>query len=130
MVYLPDCDRAGHAFGWMSAPYLSAASEVDTAIGLLADSATDSLLIVLADHGGGGVHPTEHDEPHPLNDAIPMVLAGPHVRRHRVITEPTSLLDVPPTVLWALNVTIPASYEGTVIHQAFAPARDVEAVAV
>jgi len=130
MVYLPDCDRAGHAFGWMSAPYLTAASEVDTAIGMLAESAGDSLMIILADHGGGGVHATEHDEPHVLNDAIPLVLAGPHVRRHRVIAERTSLLDVPPTILWSLGVTVPACYEGTVIHQAFAPARTVEAVAV
>ena len=34
-VYLPDCDEAGHAHGWMSARYLEAAAEVDAAIGLL-----------------------------------------------------------------------------------------------
>jgi predicted AlkP superfamily pyrophosphatase or phosphodiesterase len=130
MVYLPDCDRAGHAFGWMSAPYLSAAGDIDAAVGILSASTDDSLVIVVADHGGGGIHPTDHDEPHPLNDRIPLVLAGPHVRRHKVITEHTSLLDLPPTILWALGVDVPLCYEGTVIHQAFAPARPVEAMAV
>jgi hypothetical protein len=47
-----------------------------------------------------------------------------------VITEHTSILDVPPTILWALGVEVPQCYGGTVLHQAFAPARAVEALAV
>jgi predicted AlkP superfamily pyrophosphatase or phosphodiesterase len=122
MLYLPDCDRAGHAFGWMSAPYLEAASEVDAAIGMLSVWAHDAVMIVLADHGGGGVHPTDHDLPHPVNDAIPLVLAGASVRRHALISAPTSLLDVPPTILSALGLPVPECYEGRVLHEAFVPA--------
>jgi len=58
------------------------------------------------------------------------VFAGPHVRRRRVIAERASLLDLPPTILWSLGVAVPLSYEGVVIHQAFSPARAVEALAV
>ncbi|MFI5207645.1 MAG: alkaline phosphatase family protein [Gemmatimonadales bacterium] len=122
-VYLPDCDRTGHAHGWMSPAYLEAASEVDAAVACLAAETgivDEGLLIVLADHGGGGVAPTDHDAPHPLNDAIPLMLAGEGVRRHHVITRPVSLLDVPATVLDWFGVPVPECYEGTPLHDAFA----------
>ncbi len=121
-VYLPDCDRAGHAHGWMSDPYLQAAAGVDAAVHHLAVQTgilDDGLLIVLADHGGGGVAPTDHDAPHPLNDAIPLVLAGHDVRRHQTITRPVSLLDVPATVLDWFGIAVPECYEGTALRDAF-----------
>jgi predicted AlkP superfamily pyrophosphatase or phosphodiesterase len=118
-IYLPDCDRTGHASGWMSPEYFAAASRVDSAIGALAERLGDTLLIVLADHGGGGVSPNDHDAPHELNDRIPLVLAGPGVRRHCTITRDVSLLDVPPTVLHWFGVPAPASYEGRALLDAF-----------
>lgn len=120
-VYLNDCDQAGHRSGWMSDDYLAAASEVDAAIGLLADLADDSLFIVVADHGGGGVTPRDHHEPHPVNDHIPLVLAGPSVTRRHQLTRAVSLLDLPPTLLWWFGLEIPPSYEGRVLAEAFAP---------
>jgi len=122
-VYLPECDRAGHAHGWMSDAYLRAAAEVDAAIGALASWTEDALLLITADHGGGGVTPTDHDEPHPVNDHIPLVLAGPGVTRRHQLTRAVSLLDVPPTVLWRFGVEVPACYEGAPLTDAFA--RDV-----
>jgi hypothetical protein len=119
VVYLPDCDRAGHTHGWMSPPYLYAVREVDTAVGLLADVAEDSLLVVVSDHGGGGVSPRDHDLPHPLNDEIAFVLAGPGVTRHHALARLVSILDVPPTVLHWFGVDVPESYEGRVITEAF-----------
>ena len=118
-VYLPDCDRAGHAHGWMSPAYLAAAQEVDACIGALSSWTEDALFIVTADHGGGGVRPNEHDDPHPVNDAIPLVLAGPGVARHHRVTRPVSLLDLPTTILWWFGVEVPASYEGLPIADAF-----------
>jgi len=120
-VYLPDCDRAGHAHGWMSQPYLRAAGEVDAAIGALASWTEDALLLIAADHGGGGVTPTDHDEPHPVNDHIPLVLAGKDVTRRHQLTRPVSLLDIPATVLWRLGADVPACYEGAPLTDAFAP---------
>jgi hypothetical protein len=118
-VYLPDCDRAGHAAGWMSAPYLRAAAEVDAAVSLFVSGLDDATLMVVSDHGGGGADPRDHDVAHPLNDAIPLVIAGRGVRRHRILADPISLLDVPATILWHLGVAVPEVYEGRPIREAF-----------
>jgi arylsulfatase A-like enzyme len=119
IVYLPDCDRAGHRHGWMSAPYLRAAADLDAAVGLFATGLGNGTLIALADHGGGGVTARGHDEPHATNDWIPLVIAGRGVRRQRVLGEPVSLLDLPPTILWRLGVPVPPCYEGQVLRDAF-----------
>lgn len=127
-VYLPGCDRGGHAHGWMSKPYLEAASEVDAAVGALAAWTSDTVFIVTADHGGGGVTPTEHDEPHPENDHIPLIVAGPGVTRRHQLTRPVSLLDVPATVLWWFGVPVPQIYEGRPLTDAFVQVPDAAAV--
>ena len=130
IVYVNDCDRAGHASGWMSEPYLRAVAEADAAVAQLRACAADSLLVVLADHGGGGVEPTDHDAPHPVNDRIPLVLAGPRIKRRHVLRQPASILDVPPTLLWHLGVDVPPDYEGRVLRDAFTAAPEaVDAVA-
>ena len=118
-VYLPDCDQAGHAHGWMSPPYLEAVAAVDDAVGRLVQTADDALLLVVADHGGGGVTPTDHDAPHPLNDRIPLIMTGPGVRRATLAGE-VSLLDVPPTLLAWFDLPIPEGYEGRALTEAFA----------
>ncbi len=129
IVYVNDCDRAGHAEGWMSGRYLHAVHEVDAAVARLRACAADSLFLVLADHGGGGVEPRDHDAPHPVNDRIPLVLAGPRIRRRHVLRRPVSLLDVPPTILWYLGIEPPAGYEGGVLYDAFVAAEALDAVA-
>jgi phosphopentomutase len=118
-VYLPDCDRAGHAHGWMSPQYLRVAAELDAAIAAFASSVGNGTLIVVADHGGGGVRPRDHDLPHPLNDRIPLVIAGRGVRHREVLPGPISLLDVPATILWRLDVPVPECYEGRPLREAF-----------
>jgi predicted AlkP superfamily pyrophosphatase or phosphodiesterase len=118
-LYLPDCDRAGHADGWMSDPYLEAAAEVDAAIGALSEWTEEVTFIVTADHGGGGVRAREHDDPHPVNDHIPLVLAGPGVARRHQLTRPVSLLDLPATILWWFGVDVPGCYEGRPLTEAF-----------
>lgn len=118
-VYLNDCDHAGHAHGWMSPQYRAAAAELDAAIGVLADLTEHSLLIVMADHGGGGVSLHDHAEPHPTNDHIPLILTGPDVTRRHQLTRPISLLDIPPTLLWWFGLEVPVVYEGRILSQAF-----------
>jgi phosphopentomutase len=124
-LHWPDADRAGHAHGWMSDEYVRAAHRMDQALGLLAALADvehdeGTLLIALADHGGGGAKPRCHDSDHPLDRTIPLLLAGPAVVGEELY-EP-SLLDVPATVLWALGVPLPASYTGRPLYEAFTPA--------
>jgi hypothetical protein len=118
-LYLPDCDRAGHAHGWMSDPYLAAAAEVDAAIGTLAEWTDRAVFIVTADHGGGGVRVDDHDEPHPVNDHIPLFVAGPGVTRRHQLTRAISLLDIPATVLWWFALPVPEGYEGRPLVEAF-----------
>lgn len=128
-VYLPDCDTAGHEHGWMSDRYLEAAAEVDAAIGLLSPRVDEALVVVVADHGGGGVIATEHHHPHPVNERIPLVLAGPGVAREHRLEGPVSLLDVSATVLWWFGSPVPHVYEGRPLLEAFAPVLTTEALA-
>jgi predicted AlkP superfamily pyrophosphatase or phosphodiesterase len=122
VLYLNDCDRAGHSEGWMSPWYLSEAARLDDAIAVLTPllDRADTLLIIVADHGGGGIVPHDHEGDHPLNLRIPLILAGTGVHPATRSQRPASLLDVPPTILTALGVSVPANYEGRVLTEAFA----------
>lgn len=121
VVYLNDADLAGHTWGWMSPAYLRAVAAIDRAFEPLDGCPGDpeTLFIFTADHGGGGVHPTDHDAPHPLNDGIPLALVGGRIAPGQVGDEPVGLLDIPPTVLHGFGGTAPARYAGRVIHEAF-----------
>lgn len=123
VLYLNDADLAGHGWGWMSPAYLAAAAAIDRGLGFLdrASGEPDVLTIVTADHGGGGVLPTDHDEPHPVNDEIPLCLLGGRVAAGETGLEPATLLDVPPTVLYGFGVRQPREYAGRVLHEAFEP---------
>ncbi len=121
VVYLNDTDLAGHAGGWMSGPYLQAAARLDRAVARLAPltRARDTLLMVTADHGGGGVDPCDHDALHPLNRRIPLIVTGGGIAAGQVGRLPTHLLDIPPTVLHGFGGASPAQYAGRVLHEAF-----------
>ena len=123
LVHLPDADRAGHEHGWMSDEYLVAAQRLDDALGLISafghvDDDPAVVLIALADHGGGGSDPRDHNSSHPMDTTIPLLLSGGCVRP-TFLPPSTSLLDVPPTVLWSLGVPIPQSYAGKPLLEAF-----------
>ena len=99
----------------------------DRAVEILSADLHDTLVIVVADHGGGGVEATEHHHHHPLNERIPLVLAGSDVARRHRLTDPVSLLDVPATVLWWLGLPVPRVYEGRPLLEAFVPVLAFEA---
>ena len=121
VLYLNDADLAGHAWGWMSPAYLQAARTIDRALQQLEQVADDpdTLVILMADHGGGGVLAQDHDHPHPVNEGIPVGMVGGRVIPGLVSPEPVRLLDIPPTVLSGFGGTAPAEYEGRVLHEAF-----------
>jgi arylsulfatase A-like enzyme len=111
----------------MSDEYGSAARQMDVSLQRLISlidlsPRSDTVLIALADHGGGGADPKRHDSDHALDRTIPILLAGGSIRSGPV-AGPVSLLDVPATVLWALGIPRPVSYVGRPIAGAFQPAR-------
>ncbi len=125
LFHWPDADRAGHAEGWMSPAYGAGTRAMDAALARLAywagvESDPDTLLIALADHGGGGVDPRDHNSAHPLDRTIPIVMAGGAVVAGRRLRADASILDVPATVLRVLGVTPPPAYEGRALIEAFA----------
>ena len=124
MIFLhwPDADRAGHSRGWMSDAYEEAAHCLDGTLGMLHALAQigddpSTLLIACADHGGGGFTANDHNSDHPLDRTIPLLMTGGGVARRTLGA--VRLLDIPPTVLWALGVNPPADLEGRVLSEAF-----------
>lgn len=120
VVYLDDCDRAGHASGWMSTEYLAAAARCDAAVSHLASlvGSGEVTLCITADHGGGGVEATDHDLPHPINSAIPLILAGQRLANRGSSDRAAHLLDVPPTIAALLGAPVPTGYEGRILTEA------------
>jgi arylsulfatase A-like enzyme len=118
-----DADRAGHEFGWMSPEYGRAAALMDDALGELLTAVDmndpSTLVIALADHGGGGGTLKHHDSSHPLDTTIPIMLAGGAIMPCD-LGAGVSLTDVPATILWALGIARPESYVGRPLMQAFA----------
>jgi arylsulfatase A-like enzyme len=115
VLHWPDADRAGHEHGWMSREYGVAARALDAATGELVDllepDDAHTLLIALADHGGGGVVPNDHESDHIADRRIPIMMAGCGVEPGD-LAAPATLVDVPATILSAFGVAIPQSYEG------------------
>lgn len=83
-IHLTEPDTAGHSSGWGSVAWSNAVRQVDLQIGrILAVVSTNSrfagktVVIVTADHGGGGSTSTGHtDEIHPQNYTIPFFVWG------------------------------------------------------
>lgn len=121
VAYMNDADIAGHAWGWMSPGYLQAAGSIDRGLTRLAPLIDDpeALVIITADHGGGGVLAQDHDHPHPVNDAIPLLMLGGRIPPGVGGAGPAHLLDIPPTVLHGFGGAAPLQYEGRVMHEAF-----------
>jgi phosphopentomutase len=119
--YMNDADLAGHAWGWMSPAYLHAAGEMDAALAQLEPLLDDPEILILltADHGGGGVLPRDHDHPHPTNDAIPIMMLGNRTIPSIAGGNPAHLLDLPPTILHAFGAPVPGCYQGRVLHEGF-----------
>lgn len=116
LLHWPDADRAGHEHGWMSPRYGAGCRALDEALdalvretGVLDDP--DTMLIALADHGGGGIDVNDHEGDHPLNVTIPVLMLGAGVDE-RWLDGPVSILDIAPTVVRALGVAAPPSWPG------------------
>jgi hypothetical protein len=116
-LHWPDADRAGHDHGWMSPEYETASKTLDRTLEELLrvvdlENDPETLVIALADHGGGGVDPKDHESTHPHDRLVPLFFTGAGVTAGDLGPN-VSLLDVPATMLWALGVERPSTYTGT-----------------
>ncbi len=117
---LPDPDEAGHAQGFTSDAYGRAVLAADSAVArILALVPEGTLVVVTSDHGGGGAwgaRLTGSDAPADVD--VPLLLWGPRVDPG-VRLDGGSILDVAPTLLWALGMAPPLGYEGHALLGAF-----------
>src|SRR5205085_11023016 len=102
-VYFGWPDECAHRFAWMSPEYIDAIENADACLGhiLAYHPACDELTVLfVSDHGGyDRTHGTDRDE----DILVPWVLSGAGVMPGE-LTEPVSLLDVPPTLAHALGI--------------------------
>jgi len=121
-IHLPLVDMLGHEYGWMSPNYLIGAFRADEAIGMIltvldeAGLREGTLIIVTADHGGEG---TSHGGRSPAETTIPWVLTEASLRSRGVLQRPISVVDTVATAAYALNLPIPANWDGIPIQEAF-----------
>jgi len=123
-VHLPDVDLAGHEHGWSSAEYRTAVAANDTQLARLADALPDdALLVVVAAHGGGGsLGDFQHGSTEDADIRIPIILHGAGVAPGSVLPE-AGLLDIAPTLGWALGWASPSRWTGTPLLDAFGGTR-------
>jgi predicted AlkP superfamily pyrophosphatase or phosphodiesterase len=121
-VHFADPDGAGHQSGWGSAAQVASLERCDRAIGVLlgaiqrAGIASQSVMIVTADHGGEG---KSHDKGTPLCRTIPWICAGTGVATRHELRDQVSTCDTAAMALWALGIRPPAGWTGRVLPGVF-----------
>jgi phosphopentomutase len=121
-IHLPDTDRVGHDYGWMSSNQLYAINFADGLIGEIVAKLEDmgylknTLLIVTADHGG---HDLGHGDDSPLDRTIPWLAVGPDVPPDTILTGRIDIYDTAATAAYALELTIPEKWDGQPVLEIF-----------
>jgi len=121
-IHLSLVDMLGHEYGWMSPNYLIGAFRADEAIGMILTALDEAclregtLIIVTADHGGEG---TSHGGRSPAETTIPWVLTEASLNLRGIIQRPISVTDTAATIVYALNLPIPANWDGIPVYEAF-----------
>ena len=103
-------DTVGHRCGWMSPEYLEAVRFTADCMERLYDALrADDQFLLLSDHGGHGLD--HFDDTCPEDMTIPLFCAGSLFLKGKTLGN-WSLLDIAPTICKALDVEIPAQFEG------------------
>lgn len=111
-VHLQEPDLAGRAHGFESPEYQQSVAVVDHAVDRLLEAAGPSTLVLLTSpHGGGGAFGSQLSGSASDEDVrIPLMVAGPSVRPGP--RTQASVLDVAPTLVWALGLSPVPDYQG------------------
>jgi hypothetical protein len=121
-IHFPDTDRVGHDYGWMSTNQLQSIAFVDGLIGEIVAQLkkegylNSTLIIVTADHGGDGFG---HGDDSLLDRTIPWLIVGPNVPSDISLSTEIIIYDTAATVLYALDLPIPAAWDGQPVLEAF-----------
>lgn len=123
-IHIGEADYAGHGAGWMSFFYGLAARRADGAVERIVEEADDVYgegeytVIITADHGGHGRH---HGTDSVEDVTIPWIAFGEGVVQGGR-PEGVRTMDTAATALWLLGITVPESFEGAPVYDAFAVA--------
>lgn len=121
-IHLPDTDRVGHAYGWLSANQLDAITYADGVIGNIVAALeaggylSRTLLIVTSDHGGRGF---VHGDDSPEDRTIPWLAIGPGVPPGITLSGPINIYDTAATALTALRLPVPENWDGRPVQEIF-----------
>ncbi len=121
-IHFPEVDVVGHNVGWLSPLQLTTIQQVDARIGEVVAALEgmgyfdNTLLILTADHGGNG---TGHFDVIPENFTIPWLAVGPGVSSGMTITSEVNIFDTAATAAHALNLPLPAEWDGKPILEIF-----------
>jgi predicted AlkP superfamily pyrophosphatase or phosphodiesterase len=120
-VHFDDVDHVGHEYGWKTPEYFQAVAMVDGLIGDLLAALGDAgirdqtVVIMTADHGGKGKH---HGEPSMEELEIPIILAGPGIKKAHEVMAPVNTYDTASTIAQLFSLTQPAAWIGKPIKEA------------
>lgn len=110
LTYLVGTDLAGHARGWDSEQYVSAAARIDALLGALVDAVGDrTAIVVTTDHGG---FEQSHAEPIHANLETFVIVRSARVAAGSMWPS-ASILDIAPTVADLTGVAPSSSWTGS-----------------
>jgi hypothetical protein len=121
-IHLPDTDRVGHAYGWMSENQFHAITFADRMIGEIMTALEQggyldtTLLIVTSDHGGRDKF---HGDDSPIDRTIPWLAAGPRVSPGVSLHSQVNIYDTAATATYALDLPIPEKWDGQPVMEIF-----------
>lgn len=124
-LQLDGCDGAGHEFGYFTPKHFEAVQEADRLVGLILDTIEaqgmleDSVIIVLADHGGGGDKANDHGSAHPQDATVFWGCRAPFIKeRGAEIKGSVHIADTAATAAHALGLSFPSEIHGKAITSA------------
>lgn len=121
-IHLPDTDRVGHEFSWMSQHQLWAIAFADSMVGQIVAALetggylSSTLLIVTADHGG---HGRTNGDDSPEDRIIPWLAVGPGVPAGVTLTSHVDVYDTAATAAYALKLPLPEVWDGRPVVEIF-----------
>ncbi|HYN82087.1 MAG TPA: alkaline phosphatase family protein [Gemmatimonadaceae bacterium] len=123
LLHFPEPALAGRRAGWDSQQYADAAHRLDETVGFLsllvaAKKDPGSLFVVVLYGGAECANRSEGYRADLASNEGEVVLVGPGVHATRL--QQAQLCDLASTIVWALGLPVPSSYEGRVVTEAFA----------